>query len=60
VKAVLNDMVNNSEVSGIGSISIPGDQNILQTDMLKISYTLVPIGTAKEIRVTEGFVLKQQ
>lgn len=60
VKAVLNDMVNNSEVSGIGSISIPGDQNILQTDMLNISYTLVPIGTSKEIRVTEGFVLKQQ
>jgi hypothetical protein len=60
VKAVLNEMVNNSEVSGIGSISIPGEQNILQTDMLKISYTLVPIGTAKEIRVTEGFVLKQQ
>lgn len=60
VKDVLNEMVNNSEVSGIGSISIPGDQNILQTDTLKISYTLVPIGTAKEIRVTEGFVLKQQ
>lgn len=60
VKDVLNEMVNNSEVSGIGSIIIPGDQNILQTDRLNISYALVPIGTAKEIRVTEGFVLKQQ
>ena len=60
VKTVLDDMVANSEVSGIGAISIPVTQNILQTDRLNISYTLVPIGTAKEIRVTEGFVLKQQ
>ena len=53
-------MVAANEVSGIGNITIPADQNILQNDRLIISYTLVPIGTAKEIRVTEGLVLKQQ
>ena len=60
VANVLNMMVAANEVSGIGNITIPADQNILQNDRLIISYTLVPIGTAKEIRVTEGLVLKQQ
>ena len=60
VSNVLNMMVTANEVSGIGSIVIPADQNILQNDRLKLWYTLVPIGTAKEIRVEEGFALKQQ
>lgn len=60
VSNVLNMMVTANEVSGIGNIVIPADQNILQNDRLMISYTLVPIGTAKEIKVTEGLVLKQQ
>lgn len=60
VSNVLNMMVTANEVSGIGSIEIPADQNILQNDRLKLWYTLVPIGTAKEIRVEEGFALKQQ
>ena len=60
VANVLNMMVTANEVSGIGNINIPADQNILQNDRLMISYTLVPVGTAKEIKVTEGLVLKQQ
>lgn len=60
VSNVLNMMVTANEVSGIGRIEIPADQNILQNDRLKLWYTLVPIGTAKEIRVEEGFALKQQ
>ena len=60
VSNVLNMMVTANEVSGIGNINIPADQNILQNDRLMISYTLVPVGTAKEIKVTEGLVLKQQ
>ena len=60
VSNVLNMMVTANEVSGMGSIVMPADQNILQNDRLKLWYTLVPIGTAKEIRVEEGFALKQQ
>ena len=53
-------MANANEISGIGSINIPANQNILKNDRLNLSYFLVPIGLAKEIKVEEGFVLKQQ
>lgn len=54
---ILNAMANAEEISGIGHVTIPATQNILQNDRLIIQYTIVPIGTAKEIRVTEGLVL---
>lgn len=60
VKDVLNDMVDNSEASGIGAINIIQRDSILKNDRLEVSYALVPVGTSKEIRVTEGFALKQQ
>lgn len=55
---VLNEMVTAGEASGIGRVTIPATQNILQNDQLIISYTLVPMGTSKLIDVTEGLVLK--
>lgn len=60
VKEPLELMENANEISGIGSINIPANQNILKNDRLNLSYYLVPIGLAKEIKVEEGFVLKQQ
>lgn len=54
---VLNAMTDAEEISGIGKISIPASQNILKNDRLIIQYTIVPLGTAKEIRVTEGLTL---
>lgn len=59
VMDVLSLMDSAGEISGIGSIDIPAEQNILRNDRLNLSYHLVPMGTAKEIRVDEGFVLKQ-
>ena len=56
---VLNAMVSAEEVSGIGNITIPADQNVLKTDKLVLKYTLIPLGTAKTIEVTEGFALSQ-
>lgn len=54
---ILTSMRDAEEISGIGSVTIPATQNILQNDRLILSYTMVPIGTAKEIKVTEGLVL---
>lgn len=56
---VLQAMVNAEEISGIGTVDIPASQNILKNDKLLIRYTMVPVGTAKVIEVTEGFVLNQ-
>lgn len=54
---ILTAMRDAEEISGIGAVTIPATQNILQNDRLILSYTMVPIGTAKEIKVTEGLVL---
>ena len=59
VTSVLESMVNANELSGIGSVVIPANQNILQNDTLLIHYTVIPVGTAKTIKVTEGLTLKQ-
>lgn len=59
VTDILNAMVAAEEISGIGKVTIPANQNILKNDTLIIQYSMVPIGTAKTIQVTEGLVLKQ-
>lgn len=59
VTDILNAMVSAEEISGIGSVTIPADQNILQNDTLIIKFTLIPLGTAKRIEVTEGLVISQ-
>ena len=56
---ILNAMVAAEEISGIGSVVVPANQNILKNDTLTIQYTAIPVGTAKAIKVTEGLVLKK-
>jgi hypothetical protein len=58
VKDVLQAMTTLGEISGF-SVNIPANQNVLQSDTLIINYTIIPIGTAKHIKVTEGLALKQ-
>lgn len=59
VTDVLQAMVDNEEVSGIGAVTVPASQNILKNDKLILSYSLIPMGHSKTIEVTEGFVLSQ-
>ncbi len=56
---ILNAMVAAEEISGIGAVTIPANQNILQNDTLIIQYTMVPIGTSKKFKLTEGLTIKQ-
>ena len=58
VDNVLTAMKGDTEISGY-SISIPTNQNVIQTDMLKITYAIVPVGISTDIEVTEGFEVSQ-
>lgn len=57
ITAVLDAMADAEEISGRGTVTIPASQNILKNDKLIIRYTIVPLGQAKSIEVTEGLVL---
>lgn len=59
VNDVLQAMVDAEEISGIASITIPANQNILQNDQLLLSYKIIPMGHSKAIEVTEGLALSQ-
>ena len=59
VQDVLKAMVDASELSSIGIIEIPANQNILKNDSLKLKYSVIPIGTSKTILVEEGMAIKQ-
>jgi hypothetical protein len=59
VTDALQTMVDAEEISGIGPISIPAAQNILKNDRLRVEYSMIPIGNSKEIKVSEGLVLKK-
>ncbi len=56
-KDALNLMLNNGEVSAIGSVTVPANQNILKNDKINLSYSLIPLGASKSIYVTEGLAL---
>ena len=56
VKNILDEMAGNNEISG-STVYVDTKQNILETDMIKISYAIVPVGTSTTIQVTEGFAL---
>lgn len=58
VTDVLQAMQDAEEISGF-SVTIPANQNVLQNDALQIKYSLIPMGTAKSINVTEGLAIKQ-
>lgn len=57
ISDILTAMTSAEEISGMGTITIPASQNILKNDKLIIQYTIVPLGCAKTIQVTEGLVL---
>lgn len=59
IQDILNQMEANEEISGTGTINIPQTQDILRNDKLIIQYTIVPMGTAKQIEVTEGLVVSR-
>ena len=59
VTTVLQAMVSAEEISGIGVVEVPANQNILKNDRLMLKYSMIPIGSAKAIEVTEGFALNQ-
>ncbi|MDR1119461.1 MAG: DUF2586 family protein [Dysgonamonadaceae bacterium] len=58
VSDILQSMVNAEEISGF-TVKVPANQNVLQTDTLLIQYSLIPIGTAKAINVTESLAVKK-
>lgn len=58
VTDILQAMSNAEEISGF-SVTIPANQSILKNDTLLIQYKLIPIGTAKTIKVTEGLSIKK-
>lgn len=59
VEDVLNMMTTAEEISGVGAVVIPPNQNVLQNDKLILKYTLIPMGTAQTIDVTEGFAVSK-
>jgi len=56
VTNILEQMQNNGEISGF-VVNIPPNQNLLETDTLKIQYRLIPKGVASFIEVEEGFAV---
>lgn len=59
VEDVLRLMADAEEISGIGKVDIPAKQNVLKNDKLALKYSLIPMGTAQTIDVTEGFAVSQ-
>jgi hypothetical protein len=58
VSDILKAMETAEEISGY-SVSVPTNQNVLTNDTVIIKYTIVPIGTATTIEVTEGLSIKK-
>lgn len=58
LSGVLTAMQDAEEISGVGAINIPAAQNILKNCRLDFSYSIVPLGTSKEIHVEGGLALK--
>ncbi len=53
-RKALETMLSNLEVSGIDILVDPA-QNILATSELKVEFSIIPTGTARQIKVTIGF-----
>lgn len=54
ISDALSSMATALEISSVGTVSVPTTQSILKTNTLKVSYTIIPYGCAKEILCTEG------
>ena len=59
ISDVLSGMATAEEISSVGTISVPTAQNILKTKTLTFSYTLIPLGCAETIKVTEGLAISK-
>lgn len=59
ITSVLSAMETAEEISGVGTVSIPAAQNILVNKKLTFSYTLIPLGCAESIEVTEGLAISR-
>jgi len=53
-RRALESMLKNDEISAL-DVFVDPDQNILSTSDLKVQFSLVPTGTARQISVTIGF-----
>ena len=56
---ILNAMTTAEEISGIGKVDVPANQNILVNKKLTFSYSIIPLGCAESIEVTEGLAISQ-
>lgn len=59
ITSVLQAMETAEEISGIGVVNVPANQNILVNKKLIFSYTLIPLGCAEFIEVTEGLAISR-
>lgn len=59
ITGVLRSMENAEEISAVGTVTIPSNQNILKNKKLIFKYTLIPLGCAESIEVTEGLAISR-
>ena len=59
ITGVLQSMENAEEISAVGTVTIPANQNILKNKKLIFKYTLIPLGCAESIEVTEGLAISR-
>ena len=59
VSDVLVAMGNAGEISSVGVVNVPVNQNILVTKTLSFAYSLIPLGCAEAIKVQEGLAIKR-
>lgn len=59
ISDTLSKMKTAQEVSGF-SVNIDANQNVLVDDILRINYSVVPVGVATEIHVEEGLSLTEK
>lgn len=56
---MLTSMETAEEISAVGTVNVPANQNILVNKKLVFSYTLIPLGCAESIEVTEGLAISR-
>lgn len=59
ISNVLSGMASAEEISAVGKVNVPTAQNILKSKTLTFSYTLIPLGCAETIKVTEGLAISK-
>ena len=59
ITGVLQSVENAEEISAVGTVTIPANQNILKNKKLIFKYTLIPLGCAESIEVTEGLAISR-